>query len=97
MNSKPAGKKDASSYLKVISDKNRLAILELLKSGERCVCEIYPELRLPQNLASHHLRVLKNFGLVKNKKDGLKIFYSLDKREISKFNSLLNKSLRSYE
>jgi DNA-binding transcriptional ArsR family regulator len=63
----------------VLSDGNRLRILCLLKAGELCVCEIWQHLTLPQNLVSHHLRAMRQVGLLKSRKDGLKVFYALDK------------------
>lgn len=80
-------------FLKVIGDENRLKILCLLKKGERCVCEIWQYLELPQNLISHHLKVLTDFNLLSSRKDGLKIYYSLNKGTISKYSKLLNNHL----
>ena len=68
----------------VLSDGNRLRILCLLKDGERCVCEIWRNLALPQNLASHHLKTLKNAGLLRSRRDGLRIYYSLNKTALKK-------------
>lgn len=84
------------NFLKIIAEENRLKILCLLRDGDRCVCEIWPNLNLTQNLASHHLKVLKDFKLIKSKKEGLKVFYSINKKEISKYNNLLNHYLKSY-
>jgi len=55
------------------------------------VGEIWQYLELPQNLVSHHLKVLKDFGLVKSKKKGLKVIYSLNPGCLKKFKDLLNK------
>ena len=68
----------------VLSDGNRLRILCLLKDGERCVCEIWRNLALSQNLVSHHLKTLKNAGLLRSRKDGLRIYYSLNKTALKK-------------
>lgn len=78
-------------YLKIISEPNRLKILLLLKQGQLCVCQIYVHLELPQNLVSHHLKMLKNFGLLKSFKQGLKIIYSRNEAEIKKQQKLLGK------
>lgn len=78
-------------FLKVISDENRLKILCLLRNGEKCVCEIWQYFELPQNLTSHHLKVLKNFKLVESRKEGLKVFYSINNKTINKYLRLLNK------
>lgn len=84
-------------FLKVVSEESRLKILCLLRDGEKCVCEIWKFLNLPQNLASHHLKILKDFGLIVARKEVLKVYYSIDKPTISKYNSLLNHYLHSYE
>jgi ArsR family transcriptional regulator len=84
-------------FLKVVAEENRLKILCMLRVGEKCVCDIWQFLDLPQNLASHHLKVLKDFGLVEDRKEGLRVYYSVNKKEINKYNSLLNKFLQSYE
>ncbi len=78
-------------YLSVISEPNRLAILSLLKKGEKCACEIHPDLKIPQNLNSHHLKVLKDLELLKTRRDGTKIIYSRDEKIIKKYQSELTK------
>ncbi|MBU0546718.1 MAG: metalloregulator ArsR/SmtB family transcription factor [Patescibacteria group bacterium] len=83
--------KKTIDFLKVISEKNRFLLLCLLKKGEMCVCEIWQHLNLPQNLVSHHLKVLKNFGLISSRREGVKIIYSLNQKDIKKlFSSLSN-------
>ncbi len=69
---------ELAEYLKTISDSNRLKILTLLTDGERCVCEIHRPLDIPQNLTSHHLRALKEAGLVISRKEGKWVHYSLN-------------------
>lgn len=64
-----------------------------MQSGEKCVCEIWKYLKLPQNLASHHLKVLKDFDLISSRKDGLKVFYTINRQSIKKYAKLLNKFL----
>ncbi len=79
------------SFLKAASDENRLKIICFLKdAGEKCVCDIVRFLELPQNLVSHHLRVLREQNIVNAKKDGLKVLYSLNKENISKIINFFN-------
>lgn len=80
-------------FLKIVSEENRLKIICFLKNKERCVCEIQEFLDIPQNLISHHLKVMKDFNLLKSNKVGLKVFYSLNKDIIKKYSSLLNNFL----
>jgi len=85
--------KQAAELLKIISEENRLKILCILKKEEKCVCEIWRYLELSQNLISHHLKVLKDFGLISSRKEGVKIFYTLNQKIIKKYLKLLNKFL----
>jgi len=80
----------ALDYLNVIREPNRLKILCLLKSGEKCVCEIWESLGVAQNLVSHHLKTLKEAGLIISKQKGRKVIYSSNKKEIHKKTHLLN-------
>ena len=72
-------------YLNVIAEPNRLAILQFLKDGEKCACEIHPKLKLPQNLSSHHLKVLKDLKLLTSRRDGVKILYSRNEEFIKNY------------
>lgn len=60
-----------------LSDPIRLEILDFLRYGEKCVCEIIPHVNLIQPLVSRHLKILKNCGLVKDRKDGNRRLYSV--------------------
>lgn len=83
-------------FLKLIAEENRLKILCMLRDCERCVCEICRSLDLPQNLASHHLKLLKEYNVIESRKDGVRVYYSINKTEMSKYNSSLNHFLKSY-
>jgi ArsR family transcriptional regulator len=60
-----------------LSDPIRLEILAYLRDGEKCVCEIVPHLNLIQPLVSRHLKILKEAGLIRCRKDGTKRLYSI--------------------
>jgi ArsR family transcriptional regulator len=77
--------KKLAENLCCVSDENRIAIILFLKKGEKCVCEIWKELNLPQNLVSHHLKVLKNSKFISSRKEGLKVFYALEENKMSNF------------
>ncbi|MCS7096712.1 MAG: metalloregulator ArsR/SmtB family transcription factor [Candidatus Bathyarchaeota archaeon] len=62
----------------------RLEILEYLRSGEKCVCEIVPHLGIAQPLVSRHLTILKRCGLVKDRRDGNRRFYSITNPSVFK-------------
>jgi len=84
-------------FLKILQEKNRLKILCLLKEGTKCVCDIWQDLGIAQNLTSHHLKVLKDFGLVSSTKEGLKVNYSINTKNMKKYSKLLNSYLNYYE
>jgi DNA-binding transcriptional ArsR family regulator len=60
-----------------LSDSVRLEIMEFIRDGEKCVCEIVPHLNLIQPVVSRHLKILKDCGLVMDRKDGTKRLYSV--------------------
>ena len=83
--------KQLTDFLKIISDESRLRILCTLHSNRRCVCEIWQNLDLPQNLISHHLRILKAHNLLAARKKGTYVFYKINQKEINKYLGLLKK------
>ena len=68
---------DLAELFKVFGDSTRIKILYALFEAELCVCDISKLLGLTQSAVSHQLRVLKNSRLVKFRKDGKTVFYSL--------------------
>ncbi len=66
-----------STVFHALSDAIRLEILTYLRDGEKCVCEIVPHLNLIQPLVSRHLKVLKDAGMIRCRKDGTKRMYSI--------------------
>jgi ArsR family transcriptional regulator len=67
---------EQGKLVSTLMEPQRIKILRLLCRGEQCVCEIEHELALPQNLVSHHLRVLREAGLVAARKEGQFVHYS---------------------
>lgn len=68
---------DLSDTFKVFSDSTRLKILCALIQAEMCVCDIAALLGMTQSAVSHQLRVLKQANLVKNRRDGKVVYYSI--------------------
>ena len=62
---------------KAMGDENRLTILALLHTGERCACRLQEALNISQPTLSHHMHILLDAGLVCARKDGKWIYYSL--------------------
>jgi ArsR family transcriptional regulator len=69
--------KEFIKVTKALSDPNRVKLLKLLQKREMCVCEIRAALGIAQPTVSKHLKSLENAGLVKRKKEGLWVNYSL--------------------
>jgi ArsR family transcriptional regulator len=67
----------AVALFHALSDATRLSILEMLRGGERCVCELQDELDAAQSRLSFHLRVLKEAGLVSDRREGRWAYYSI--------------------
>lgn len=68
---------DLADFFKVFGDVTRLKIMNVLLCSEMCVLDIAGLLGMSQSAISHQLRILKQMGLVKNRRDGKTIFYSL--------------------
>ncbi len=62
---------------KVFADAKRLIIISALRSGEKTVGELIELLNSPQAVVSRHLAILRNKGIVKTRREGVNIFYSL--------------------
>jgi ArsR family transcriptional regulator len=72
---------------RALGDETRLKVVYLLQVQEMCVCEIMAALGLTQPTASHHLMILENAGVVKHRKEGRWVFYSIT--DIESINKLL--------
>ncbi len=68
---------DLAELFKVFGDSTRIKILYVLFERELCVCDIAQLLNMSQSAISHQLRILKQNKLVKNRRDGKSVFYSL--------------------
>lgn len=68
----------AGIALKLLGDKTRLAMMKLLEKNDCCVCEFVELFQISQSAISQHLRKLRDVGLVKEKRKGQWIFYSLN-------------------
>lgn len=74
---------NAAQLFHALSDETRLAVLDMLRSGERCVCDLQDALDAAQSRLSFHLRVLKEAGLVTDRKEGRWSYYSLNPEQVS--------------
>jgi ArsR family transcriptional regulator len=85
-----AQRANTAEWFHALSDETRLEIVAMLSSGERCVCELMDALDVAQSRLSFHLRVLKEAGLVMDRKDGRWVHYSLNRGRIEEMEALLH-------
>lgn len=74
---------DLSDFFKLFGDSTRLKIIFSLMNTELCVNEISAELEMSQSSISHQLKILRQNKIVKNRKIGKQVFYSLDDEHVS--------------
>jgi ArsR family transcriptional regulator len=85
---------DLADLFKVFGDTTRIKILYTLFKSELCVCDIAEILGMTQSAISHQLKSLKQAKLVKNRRDGKQVLYSLDDAHVA---SMLNQGLEHLE
>jgi DNA-binding transcriptional ArsR family regulator len=73
---------ESADLFKTLAHPARLAILAILRDGEQCVCHMEAMLKLRQAYISQHLKVLKDAGIVTDRRDGWNIYYRVDKPEV---------------
>lgn len=71
-----------ADILKAMAHPTRINILESLREGERCVCEIIELVDSEQSNTSQHLAQLKKMGIISSRKDGLKVIYRVNNNEV---------------
>ena len=81
---------NTAEWFHALSDETRLEIVTMLSGGERCVCELMDALDVAQSRLSFHLRVLKDAGIVMDRKDGRWVHYSLNRGRFDEMEALLH-------
>jgi len=79
--------------LKALSDSTRLSIFDMLMEGVQCNCEIAERLGLSLSLISHHLRILRQVGLIQSERDledARWVYYSVDQEALAELNQAVN-------
>ena len=85
---------DLIKAMKALSDETRLRILKILLERECCVCEVMQALDISQSRASRNLGILQDTGLLRARRDGAWIVYSVDWQSANRFATSLAKLLR---
>ena len=78
----------AETLFHALSDATRLAILEMLRGGERCVCDLQDDLDAGQSKLSFHLKVLKDAGLVSDRREGRWSYYTIVPQALAEVHDL---------
>jgi len=68
-----------AKVFKALCDSNRLMIIEMLQSGEKCACVLLEDLNIVQSTLSHHMKILCESGLVGSRREGKWMYYSLNR------------------
>lgn len=79
----------AAELFHALSDETRLAALDMLRDGERCVCDLQDELDAAQSRLSFHLKVLRDAGLVTDRKEGRWSYYRLNDDALAEVHDLV--------
>ena len=69
--------KETASIFKALGDENRIKILQLLVTGEKCACKLLEEIDVTQPTLSHHMKILCDTGIVSGRKEGKWMHYSI--------------------
>jgi ArsR family transcriptional regulator len=69
---------DHAKTFKAFCDENRLIILEMLQSGEKCACVLLEKMKITQPTLSHHMKILVESGIVTSRKEGKWTYYSIN-------------------
>lgn len=85
---------DLADFFKIFGDTTRIKILYVLMCSEMCVCDLAQLLGMTQSAISHQLRILKQMNLVRNRREGKSIFYSLSDGHIK---TILSQGLEHIE
>ena len=89
--------KKTATMFKAFCDENRLQILSLLQSGEKCGCKLLEEMQITQPTLSHHMKVLCDSGVVKGRKEGKWMHYSISEEEMDAVAETLNELKQNME
>ncbi len=85
-----------ANILKALGQPTRLKILELLRNGERCVCEIFPAVQEEQSNVSRHLALMKAAGILASRKQGQMVHYRVRDPQVFKLLDGVNALLKTH-
>lgn len=80
---------------KAFCDENRLQILSILQSGEKCACKLLDAMQITQPTLSHHMKILCDSGVVNGRKEGKWMYYSISKEGLDAVSGMLGELKKS--
>jgi DNA-binding transcriptional ArsR family regulator len=84
-----------SDFLRAIAQPTRLKILYFLKDGERCACEIMPNMKEDQSNISRHLTHMKDAGILESRKEGVSVYYKIKDKRVFTLLSLVDEIIKA--
>lgn len=78
-----------AAIFKAFCDENRIKIIKLLRSGEKCACKLLEEINVTQPTLSHHMKILCDAEIVVGRKEGKWMYYSISKKGVEQANEYL--------
>ena len=85
------------NFYKLIADSTRIRILFVLDQHEMCVCDIANSLNMTKSAISHQLKALKEYELIKSRKDGKEVFYTLNDEHVTQVFEVALEHIREIE
>ena len=73
-----------AAIFKAFCDENRIKIIKLLRSGEKCACKLLEEIKVTQPTLSHHMKILCDSGVVVGRKNGKWTHYSISEKGVER-------------
>lgn len=86
-----------ASIFKAFCDENRIKIIKLLRSGEKCACKLLEEINITQPTLSHHMKILCDSEIVVGRKEGKWMYYSISEKGVEQAKEYLNRIASVYK
>ncbi len=89
-----AGEERMAEIFKALSHPTRIRIINYLSDGEKCVKDIWQELKVPQPTVSQHINILKEAGIISYRKEGVKTCYKVEMPVVIKLINLIKEEVK---
>ena len=82
--------KECALFMKALADETRMKIFDMLSEGELCACKILEEFNITQPTLSYHMKIMTESGLVKGRREGIWMKYSIDSEKLQALIGVFN-------